>query len=163
MPPTAWYSDKLRTSRPDVQQQRLLLAYGMQIQRPAVECLQRCGADVLRQRGLAKIIHRRAHRRANQQPHRQLAQPAPDFTGHGLSPAALSPAPRVFSRDRAGHHLIADYGRRGALNIQHLRQNQVHLQRIHGLVIDIYTIGGGFLLRGGDTGVIVIAFFAISR
>ncbi|SSL81048.1 Uncharacterised protein [Klebsiella pneumoniae] len=79
--------------RPDVQQQRLLLAYGMQIQRPAVECLQRCGADVLRQRGLAKIIHRQAHRRANQQPHRQLAQPAPDFTGHGLSPAVLSPAP----------------------------------------------------------------------
>ncbi len=93
MPPTAWYSDKLRTRSPRRTAAAAFAGSGVQIQRPASSVCSDVALTFLRQRGLAKIIHRQAHRRANQQPHRQLAQPAPDFTGHGLSPAALSPAP----------------------------------------------------------------------
>ena len=55
--------------------------------------------------------------------------------------------------------MIADNRRRGALNIQHLRQNQVHLQRVHCFIIGFHPIGRGFLLRGENTRIVVVALF----
>ncbi len=75
--------------RPDVDQQRSLLTHGDKIDGLTVEGVQCRRGEILRQRGLAEIVHRQAHGNANQQPHAQLAQQARKLTCHGRLPAVL--------------------------------------------------------------------------